>query len=164
MILDKVISNVFACGIEVAFTGDASPSDITGWQPFYNSIFLNATFNKAYASISSLEFGEESETSVSGVSYNQKVTWRFPENDPQRSERIALLHTIKYLKFKFTNHSDYVLGRNDANQNTKPVVKVSSNGRLCQVEVSSKSIYPSGVTPNLNWFGLPTFIPLTLNP
>ncbi len=160
-LLDKVLSNVHACGIELAFEGDAVPSNIIGWQPFYNSLFDNATFEKAYASLSSIFFNEESTPTPSGPSYKQKLTWRFPEHDPYRSERIALIHKIKFVKFKFTSGLDLVVGRNDVFQNAKPVIKVSSDGQLCVVEVETMSISPAGFTPNPNAYGLPTFIPLS---
>lgn len=162
VLLDKVLSNVHACSIELVFEGDVVPSNITGWQPFYNSLFENATFEKAYASLSSIFFSEESIPSAAGTSYKQKLTWRFPEHDANRSERIALIHLIKFVKFKFTSGLDLIVGRNDVFQNAKPIIKVSSDGQLCVVEVETTSIYPAGFTPNPNAYGLPTFIPLSL--
>jgi len=164
MLLDKVLSNVFACAIELSFNSNAVPSNIPGWQPFYNSTFINYDFQKAYATSASIFFSEESSTTPSGPSYKQKLTWRFPENDKNRAERIALIHQIKFVKFKFTNGLDLVVGRNDVNQNAKPQIKTSSDGQLCQVEVETISMVPAGFTPNLNSFGLPTFIPLSLIP
>jgi hypothetical protein len=161
-LLDRVITNVHACGIELAFQGEASPSHIEGWQPFYNSIFEGATFEKAYASMSSIFFEEQSVSSPSGPLYTQKATFRFPENDKFRAERIALIHQIKFVKFKFTNRLDLVIGRNDITTNSTPTIKVSSDGQLCQVELETKSIAPAGFTPNINAFGLPTFVPLSL--
>ena len=160
--LDRVKSNVHACAIEIAFTGIANPSVIEGWQPFYNSIFEASDFQKAYASLSSIDFGEESATTAAGTYWKQKASFRFPENDEYRSERIALLHKIKFVKFKFTNGRDLIIGRNDFNQNTLPSIKNASDGQLCQIDVESQSIFPSGFTPNPNTYGLPTFIPLSL--
>lgn len=162
MLLDKVLSNVHPCAIELSFNSNAIPSNIPGWQPFYNSTFENLDFEKTYASLSSIDFSEESNVSAAGTSYKQKVTFRFPENDQYRSERIALMHTIRYIKFKFTNGLDLVIGRNDVAQNTKPSIKTSSNGRICQVEVETLSITPAGFTPNPNAYGLPSLIPLSL--
>lgn len=160
-LLDKVLSNVHACAIEIAFEGDTIPSTITGWQPFHNSLFENATFHKAYATLSSLEFSEESISSASGTSFRQKIIWRFPENDKNRAERIALIHKIKFVKFIYTNGQHLVFGRNDISQNTKPKIQTNSNGQLCQVEMESLSISPAAFTPNPNWFGLPSLIPLS---
>lgn len=159
---DKVNSNVHACGIEICFSGDAVPSTITGWQPFYNSLFDGADFSKFYASLSSIDFSEESASTAAGTSFKHTISWRFPENDSMRAERIALLHTIKYVKIKFTNGRDLVVGRNDFNQNAKPIIKTVSNGRLCGVTIESLSITPAGFTPRIDAFGLPTLVPVTL--
>jgi hypothetical protein len=164
MLLDKVLSNVYARAIELSFQGNAVPSTITGWQPFYNTTFATTNFSKSYAAISSINFFEESVTSAAGVSYKQKISWKFPYNDAHRSERIALIHQIKFVKLKFTNKQDLVIGRNDYNQNTLPTIKTSSDGQLCVVEIETQSIFPSGFTPNIGSFGLPCFIPVTFNP
>jgi len=162
VLLDRVLSNIHACGIELVFEGDVVPSNITGWQPFYNSFFENATFEKAYASLSSIFFSEESIQGPAGTYYKQKATWRFPEHDANRSERIALIHLIKFIKFKFTSGLDLIVGRNDVFQNSKPIIKVSSDGQLCVVEVETTSIFPSGFTPNPSAYGLPNIVPLSL--
>jgi len=164
-LLDKVLVNENVCGIELAFKGNVSPSSIAGWQPFYNSIFDNTTdFEKAYATLGSIDFDEESIDSPAGISFKQKAIFRFPENDSNRSERIELIHKIKFLKFNFTNGLDLVIGRNDFYQNAFPIIKTKSNGKLCEVSLESVSIFPAAFSPKLNRFGLPTFTPITLNP
>jgi hypothetical protein len=160
-ILDRVISNVNICGVEFSFTGKAIPSNIVGWQPFYNSTFDGATFEKAYAGLASLEFGEESITTAPGTAYKQKIVLRFPNSDLQRSERIALMQKIKFVKLNLNNGLSVVIGRNDFNQNKTPDVKIKSNEQLCEVEIESQSIFPAGLTPNFDRFGLPVFIPLS---
>lgn len=162
MLLDKVLSNVHACKIEISFTGQLLASNIAGWQPFYNSTFTHTNFQNIYATLSSIDFSEESTTGTAGTSWKQKATFTFPENDKYRSERIALIHTIKYLKFTFTNGLELVIGRNDFSQNTLPTVKNISNGQLCRIEIESQSIFPSGFVPSQNAFGLPSFVPLRL--
>jgi hypothetical protein len=162
-LLDKVRSSSNICSIELSFDSVSVPSIIAGWQPFYNSIFENNDFKKAYASLSSIDFQEESQESIAGVSYEQKVSFRFPSTDLHRAERIALLQKIKFVKLKLTNGLDIIVGRNDFNQNTKPKVKVKMNQKVCEVNIESHSIFPSGYMPNLNAYGLPAFIPVTLN-
>ena len=164
MLLDKVLSNVYARAIELSFQGTVAPSSIAGWQPFYNATYDNANFSKLYAALSSITFLEESSSSAAGVSYKQKIYWKFPDNDAHRSERIALLHQIKFVKLKFTNKQDLVIGRNDYLQNTLPTITTSSDGQLCVVEIETQSIFPSGFTPNTGSFGFPCFIPVTFNP
>ena len=161
-LLDKVKRNVRICGIELSFDATVLPSSIVGWQLFYNSTFLNNDFAKLYVGLSTIDFDEESISSASGISYKQKATIKFPVTDEKRSERIALLQTLKFLKFKLTNGLDIVIGRNDYFQNTLPVVKVKLDQQFALVEIECLSIAPSGYTPNINAFGLPSAIPLTL--
>jgi hypothetical protein len=160
-LLDRVVSNIHLCGVELSFTSTVVPSNITGWQPFYNSTFQNYDFQKAYASLASINFDEESNESSSGTSYKQKVTFRFPNSDSQRSNRIKLLEKVKFIKLKQTNGLDIVFGRNDFNQNARPKMKIKQNEQICEVSFETSSIFPSGYTPNINAFGLPVFIPLS---
>lgn len=161
-ILDKVVTRSFICGLELSFNANVVPSAIQGWQVFYNSTFTDNDFVKAYGSKSSFDFGEESIQTPEGISYKQKITFRLPITDHKRAERIAQLHTLKFAKIKTTTGLDIIIGRNDYFQNTKPVVKVKTNEHLCEVEITTQSIFPSGFTPNLNIYGLPTYVPVTL--
>jgi hypothetical protein len=161
-LLDKVTSNIQCCGIGVAFTGTSVQSTISGWQPFYNQTFVDADFQKAYAGIASISFSEEGATTAPGTSYKQKTQFRFPATDANRANRIALLHTIKFIKVKLNNGGVIVLGRNDIDQNTLPIVKTQTDEHFCVVSVETQSISPAGFTPNITQFGLPVFIPFTL--
>lgn len=160
-LLDKVRTNVNCCGIEVAFKGTSVPSTISGWQPFYNETFTDADFQKAGASISSIRFSEASAETNGNKFYKQKVVWSFPHNDPQRAERIALLHKIKFIKVHLSDGGSIVIGRNDVKQNAFPNIKSENNQNLCEVTIEVSSIAPAGFTPNLNQYALPSFIPLT---
>lgn len=160
-ILDRVYTNVNACGIEVAFQGVSIPSVIAGWQPFFNETFQNTTFQKAYASISSIVFEEVSSTENGNTSYKQKIQFRFPVTDSFRSERIALLQKIKFIKVKLNNGADIVLGRNDVTQNAFPNIKIESSTGFSGITVETQSIFSAGFTPNLNQYALPSFIPIS---
>jgi hypothetical protein len=162
LLLDRVLSNINLCGVELAFQGDALHSVIEGWQPFYNSQFENTDFQKVYASLSSIDFSEESTENKAGTSYKQKAVFRFPNSDPYRADRIALLMNAKFIKLKQTNGLDIVIGRNDINQNSKPKRTIKQNHQLAEFTFESSSIFASGYTPNFNVFGLPVFIPLNL--
>lgn len=161
-LLDRVISNINLCAVELSFNSSAIPSNIDGWQPFYNSTFLNADFEKAYASLVSINFDEESFDTNAGTPYKQKISFRFPNSDANRASRIELMKKVNFIKLKQTNGLDIIIGRNDFNQNAKPKVKVKQNEQICEVSFETSSITPSGYTPNINQFGLPTFIPITL--
>lgn len=158
---DRVLSNIILCGVELAFNASYTPSVIEGWQPFYNSIFEEQDFQKVYSSVASINFAQESKISKSGYSYQQKVVFSFPISDGLRSERIALLEKIKFVKLKQNNGLDIVIGRNDFNQNAFPIIKTETDHQVCQVSIETQSISPAGYTPNLNQFGLPVFIPLS---
>lgn len=161
-ILDRVTSNIILCGVELAFNSEVTPSAIAGWQPFCNSTFQDSDFTPTYAGFASINFSEESSESNAGISYKQKVSFRFPNSDKNRSERISLLHKIKYIKLKQTNGLDLVVGRNDFYQNKKPTIKVKNEEQLCLVEIETQSITPSGYTPSYTTYGLPVLIPVIL--
>lgn len=164
-LLDKVFTNVNLCEVQVAFSGVPVASVIEGWQPFYNSTFENADFQKAYASLSSIDFKEQSQESKAGSFYKQQISFRFPNSDQFRADRIALFQKLKFIKLKQTNGLEIVIGRNDYFQNAKPKIVSKQNHQLCEIEVTVNSIFPSGYTPGQNFsFGLPTLIPLTLVP
>lgn len=160
-LLDRVKSNVKLCGIEIAFTGDVKPSSINGWQPFYNSS-ITAQFHNTNASIPRIDFFEESIQNNAGISYKQKVVFRIPISDKNRSERIALLQKTKFVKIKQTNGLDLVIGRNDYYQNVPPAVKIKSNEQFIDIEIESQSIFPSGFIPSTTIYGFPSQIPITL--
>lgn len=158
---DRVLSNIILCGVELAFSASFTPSIIEGWQPFYNSIFEDHDFQKVYSSVATINFSQESKLSKAGYSYQQKVVFQFPISDGLRSERVALLEKIKYVKLKQNNGLDIVIGRNDFNQNAFPIIKTETDHQICQVSIESEAIAPVGYTPNINAYGLPVFIPLS---
>jgi len=160
-LLDKVVSNVHLCGVELSFDAVAIPSIIEGWQPFYNATIEDYDFEKVYASLSSIDFSEESIDSNGGNYYKQKVVFRFPNSDKNRASRIELLKKVKFIKLKQTNGLEILVGRNDFYQNAKPKFKIKQNEQLCEVSFESSSIAPSGYTPASNMYGLPSLIPLS---
>lgn len=160
--LDRIRTNANICSVEIAFNGISVPSALEGWQPFYNSTFKDADFTEAYATITTLDFAEESNESPAGTSYKQKVTFRFPSNDKNRAKRIALLQKTKFVKLNLSEGQSIVIGRNDYNQNTAPKIGIKTNHHLCEISIESTSIFPSGFVPSTNTYGLPSFIPLEL--
>jgi hypothetical protein len=160
--LDKIYTNVQTCGIEISFGATPKPSVISGWQPFYNTTYENADFQKIYAGLASINFGEESALSAAGYFYKQKATFRFPAADANRVERIMLLNQIKFLNIKLTDGRTITLGRNDYNQNTAPIISIKNNERTVEVSLDSQSIFSAGFTPTSNGL-LPSLIPLSFN-
>lgn len=143
---DRVADNVHICGVEIALVGKAIPSINPVWQRLYNSIFEDDDFQKVYAGLSSLNFSEESVNTSAGMYFKQKVTFRFPTTDNLRADRLMFFSKIKFIKLLLTNGLEIVIGRNDFEQNAKPVVEIKTNEQLAEVEVNTSSIFASGYT------------------
>lgn len=161
-LLENVKSNVFLCGVEISFNGEALPSAIPNWGNFYNTITTDANFFKLILNIASIEFGESSKESKAGTSYVQSVKFRVRNGDMYRSERIALFGQVKFLKLILNNNAALFIGRNDYSQNALPKKKIEANAQMFEYTFQVESISPAGYTPTHNIFGLPTLLPLTL--
>ena len=161
-ILDRVKVNPNICGVEVAFTGDVTAANIPEWQPFFNSMMTGLDFTKTYVGLGSVAFGEESEYSLAGTSWKQSITIRFPSNDENRAERLALMQKVKFIKLKLTNGRDLVIGRNDYKQNARPKIKTETNIKIAEVKFQTISISAAGFVSNPDAYGLPTLIPISL--
>ena len=144
-LLDKIKDNPNICSVDLNFEGVTTPSTLVSGQPFYNEYLTNGdVFEKTAALISGIDFVEESTTTVSGILYKQKLVFRILSTDKNRANRSALIHKTKYAKINFTNNLSIIIGRNDAFQNTKPVVKTKSNSKFLEVEIETQSIFPVG--------------------
>jgi len=161
-LLDKVNVNPNICGVELAFRGELTAATIPDWQQFYNSSMFAVDFSKTHIGLGSVSFGEESQRSAAGTSYKQKVVIRFPSNDQNRSERIALMDKVRFVKLKLTNGLDLVIGRNDIKQNARPKIQIKTNIKTAEAEFETVSIFPSGFVSDENAIGLPTLIPISL--
>lgn len=162
-LLDRVNVNPNICGIELAFAGDLTAATIPDWQQFYNSVMTGTDFAKTYMGLGSVSFSEESETSNSGTSYKQAVTIRFPSSDGNRSERIALMDKVKFVKLKLTTGRDLVIGRNDYKQNARPRIKIKTNQKTAEVVFETVSIFPSGFVASPDNYNLYPLIPVILS-
>jgi hypothetical protein len=162
-LFDKLKSNPSICGVEVAFTGELIPSNITDWQQFYNATLSNTDFQKVYASSGSVTFNEETSETISGTLHKQKITIRFPSNDEKRSDRLMKFNKVRFIKIKLTNGKDLVIGRNDIQQNSKPKISMKSNHQLTEISFETVSIFASGFVPNSDVIiGFPSLIPILL--
>jgi hypothetical protein len=161
-ILDRVKVNPNICAVEVAFTGDLTAANIPDWQQFNNSLMTGLDLTKIYVGLGSVSFGEESEYSLSGTSYKQSVTIRFPSTDLNRSQRIELLQRVKFLKLKLTNGLDIIIGRNDYQQNARPKIKTETNIKTAEAKFQTVSMFSAGFVSNPDAYGLPTLIPISL--
>ena len=161
-LLDRAKVNVRICGVELAFNGQLTASSIPDWQQFYNSAMVQADFSKTYVGLASVAFEESSEELSAGTLYKQKVVFSFPNADGNRSERLALLSRIKFVKLKLSDGRDIVIGRNDYKQNARPKIKIEANIQKGSASIETVSITPSGFVANASAYQLPSFIPLTL--
>lgn len=161
-LFQKANVNLHCCGISLLFEGEFIPSTIENWQPFSNTT-TEENPQETYASISTIEFSEASDKASAGFFWIQKVNYSFPVTDALRSERLELLTKVTGIAIKLDNNTTLFVGRNDFNRNAKPTAKIKTNQQTAGVEFEFKSISPAGFIPLLK-FGLPTFIPITLNP
>ena len=161
-LLERVKDNPNICSVELGFTGELLAANIPDWQPFFNSSMLAVDFSKTHIGLGSVAFAEESDESPAGTSYKQSVTIRFPSTDLNRSERIALMNQVRFVKLNLTNGLDLVIGRNDFEQNARPRIKIKTNIKTAEAEFATVSIFPSGFVDDANAIGLPTLIPISL--
>jgi hypothetical protein len=138
-------------------------ANIPDWQQFHNSVMKDTDFTKTYIGLGSVSFAEESETSNSGTSYKQAVTIRFPSSDGNRSERIALMDKVKFIKLKLTTGRDIVIGRNDFIQNARPKIKIKTNQKTAEAVFETVSIFPSGFVASPDNYNLYPLIPVILS-
>lgn len=162
-ILDRVAVNPNICGVELAFTGELSAANIPDWQQFYNSSMINTDFTKTYIGLGSVAFEEESQESPAGPIYKQIITIRFPSTDGNRSERIALMDRVKFVKLKLTSGRDLVIGRNDYKQNAPPKIKIKTNVKTAEAIFETVSMFPSGFVANPNINSIYGLIPVILS-
>lgn len=161
-ILDRVAVNPNICGVQLAFKGQITAANIPNWQQFYNSKMVDTDFAKTYIGLGSVSFGEESEYSLAGTSYKQSVTIRFPSNDGNRSERIALIQKAIFIKINLTNGRDLIIGRNDYKQNARPKIKTKTNIKTAEVEFQTVSISPAGFVSSPLLMDYQALIPVIL--
>lgn len=162
-VLERVYVNPNICGVELAFNGQLLPSSIPGWQQFYNSLMFEMDFSKTYVGLGSVSFGEESGDTPAGPVYKQSVTIRFPSNDGNRAERIALMKKVKFIKLKLTTGKDLVIGRNDYKQNARPKIKIETNIKIAEVKFETISMFPSGFLPMSSSSEIYPLIPVILS-
>ena len=161
-VLERVKDNPNICGVELGFAGALLAANIPDWQQFYNSSMLAIDFSKTHIGLGSVAFAEESDDSPAGTYYKQSVTIRFPSTDKNRSERIALMDRVIFVKLKLTNGLDLVIGRNDFEQNARPRIKIKTNIKTAEAVFETVSVFPSGFVANSDTYGLPTLIPISL--
>ena len=160
-LLDRVNVNPNICGVELAFYGQVTAANIPDWQQFFNSMMIDTDFTKTYIGLGSVAFGEESADTPAGPTYKQSISIRFPSTDGNRSERIALMKKVKFIKLKLSSGRDLVIGRNDYKQNARPKIKIETNTKIAEAKFETVSIFPSGFVASPDAYGLPTYIPIS---
>lgn len=145
--LEQQASNVFICSVEISTTANLLPSlnlIPSDNQQFFNSDIENDDFITAYSAISAIQFTEESKSVASGTIYEQKLQLKFNEADFKRSNRLAFIHQLSFVKINLTNSLSFLIGRNDEIQNTKPKVKSTTKNNQTVIEIDTISIFPTG--------------------
>ncbi|MEI6865811.1 hypothetical protein [Flavicella sp.] len=141
---EKVKDTPFIYGIELDFSGHLVPvSSESGG--FFNSKANQLTWEEIYFGRKTVSFKETTKTDKRGNTvFSQFLTIKFPSNDFNRANRLALFFQVRFLKILLTNKTSLVFGRNDFYQNKPPAVSISSSERMSSVSFESKSIFPTG--------------------
>lgn len=144
----KVNNHVFICALKFYFSGSFEILNFSGEAPKKDQRFFE-TIHKGvydatnpYFSKGSFSFNENSRETESGTLYQQQASFRFPSNDPLRSERIDKLRRVKYLEMIMNDGTSFIMGNNDISQNRAPKVETGSNFHLTEVKMSTESIMP----------------------
>lgn len=95
-----------------------------------------------YFTKSTFRLTENGNPTDSGMVYQQEASFRFPSMDHNRSARLYQLHGIKYLEFGLSNGDKFIMGRNDIQQNTAPVVSTTSDLNFTEVKINCESVFP----------------------
>jgi hypothetical protein len=141
---NKVKKLPITCSLEIAFDGEIAPIKVDGIQPFFDSQWLTGSFSTLYFTKSSFSYGEKSNLSAAGYSYEQIIKLRFPSNDEKRTQRIVNFEEIKFLKLNLSDGRSALFGRNDIQQNAKISLSIESTLQLTEVTCTSISLYPLG--------------------
>lgn len=144
MILDKVEHLPVTCSIEISVTGNAKQRIFSGIGNFYDSTSADVNFEDAYFGKGSLSFSEEMKPSNSGNVFRQKVIFRFPNNDLQRSERMDLLARVRFINIILSDGRKMIIGRNDIRQNARIRPEIETNERQAEITIESVSMFPAG--------------------
>lgn len=149
------------CRIAMAFSGNLIPATIAGYQPFNNALESGTDFVMAYFGRATVTFEESNVLSAAGDSWKQTLTIQYPSTDSQRAVRMQQILKAKFIKILLSNNKQLVIGRNDFEQNTRPVIQVKTDHRLSQVTFLTVSVFATGYVPNPEG-GLPSLIPIDL--
>jgi len=162
-LLQKVQKGLLSiCSLQLDFSGVQVPSISGAYQNFYDTNMDNMDFFKTYFTGTTLSLSEESKDTSAGTKYLQSLVWSFPNNDRNRSLRIAELIKVKYVKLVLSDGNSIVLGRNDFFQNARPKIKTQSDHLHTSIEFDFVSIFPFGFLEGTDDGDLyPLCIPIT---
>lgn len=158
----KVILQPFICN--VIFINDGNILPLSGssiQQNFYDTVIKDGNYQKFYNSKGQVRFSESSSESRSGYFYTQSLNVSFPDGDLHRSERLAAIQKVKHIAIELTNGKFFIIGRNDAYQNTAPKKRIQANERRTAVRFTVISTTPTGYINLTGTNGFPYLIPST---
>lgn len=157
---NKVLVLPNICGIEIDLSSILKPTIQPSLQPFFNTYIQNSQPIPVYTTPSKISFEETAEDTRAGMLYKQKLSLRFPSNDPLRALRISQYLKAKYLYIKLNNNMVFFMGRNDFFQNTPIKSSMQSNEKTTSITYTNESMFPTGFTNGSFDFSLPEDFPI----
>lgn len=154
----RVHNNI--CGLEIDASAAILPSANGSLQPFSNTWVSSSNAVPVYFGSASIKLTQESNQDRNGISFNQKISFRFPNSDILSAERINQFLSVKYIYIKLSGGGKLFFGRNDYFQNTNLKVKIKNTENLVGVEYETRSIFPMGQTNGADDHLLPELLPV----
>lgn len=150
------------CGIELDYSGIAVPATVDYLQRFYDSMMSGSDRAGVYYGKRSVSFNETGKETPAGTLWTSSLSLRFPNHDKNAIDRIKSFENVKYVHMRNSSGQEYILGRNDVDQNRQPLVEFSRNENITQVTFQTQSMMPVGFNDNHLNLGLPHDVPVYL--
>ena len=160
MLSEKVKDRPLICRIFFATSGlPELVNEAQILQNFFDTSTDDLDYEQIYTTQSKSSFQESSSKSRAGYKYEQQLNLSFPITAIDRSEKLKHLELVKYVAIELTNKRFLFIGRNDTKQNKPVQLTYTTDERIANIQVNSKSLFPIGYTFLESLFGFPFLIP-----
>lgn len=143
-LLNKVNNSPIICKIGFDFTGNLSAVNAKISQNFFNSSGNQYTWKNSHFAKKSISYKELEKKTKAGSEFIQKLIITIPTSDENRSDRISIFKTVKFIKLELSNGQILVMGRNDFFNNSLPEVTTNSDHRSTRITFQTKTMFPLG--------------------
>jgi len=145
LLSSKASGHPFICGVLLATNAIALPVHGNGgFQPFFDSLFVEENFIPLYNSAGKVTFTETGKETTGGILYTQTLSMRFPNGDLQKATRVSEILKATFFAIALTTGRFLIIGRNDVYQNTSPVIETRSLVNTTEVTITVLSIFSAG--------------------